>query len=631
MIIEKEKFICFEDSDIDKSGTLTVPEGVKTIESRFFFGLSKKIVKRIILPDSVKAIEDSAFMGLDKLEDIELPKNLEKIGNWAFEDCSIRSIIIPESVTSIGIDPFCETLEQIVVEPGNKMYESREGVLISKKDKILITYPQAKKDKVYVIPKDIEVINDSAFIGAMFSKLEIHEGVKKIGKRAFVRCNGLETIIVDSNNAFYESKEGVLISKEDKMLIKYPSKKKGLKYVIPDDIEAIGYNAFDSSELSELEIPESTKKIYCSFLNCENLKIINVKEGNSYYESGDGVLFSKAGELIAYPRKKNDIKYEIPNKIKSINSNAFNGAELLSEIIIPSSVMYINGVSDFAMGCGHLTEITVDDKNMFYNSKDGVLFSNNGELLKYPYGKNVSEYRIPDNTNVIGSRAFSYSKFLKSLQIPDSVIEIGNDAVNYCDSLTNISVSENNPVFRSYEGVLYDKQMTELLIYPEGKKEDIYILPESVKKIPFLSLGDNNLTQVLSVFINLTSIKEYPMLKESLCNKFKETPYFVFDKQKIESILKNDKVRFMQLTSLLDRIKIDYQRRAVERKKGPNISLDDRINDEFKNHSNYIVLENIDLYNSLHDNILCIYKVAESTSCCCIHIELYYTRSSPVC
>lgn len=105
----------------------------------------------------------------------------------------------------------------------------------------------------------------------------------------------------------------------------------------------------------------------------------------------------------------------------------------------------------------------------------------------------------------IGENAFSCCTSLTSVKIPDSVTSIGVLAFGYCLSLTSINVSENNTYYSSKNGVLFNKDKTELIQYPHGKTETEYIIPKSVT-----SIGEC----AFSACISLTSIE----IPESVTN-----------------------------------------------------------------------------------------------------------------
>ncbi len=82
----------------------------------------------------------------------------------------------------------------------------------------------------------------------------------------------------------------------------------------------------------------------------------------------------------------------------------------------------------------------------------------------------------------IGERAFYNCSSLTSVTIPNSVTSIGDDVFYGCTSLTSIEVNENNKFYSDIDGVLFNKDKTEIISYPNGKGEK-YIIPSSVTSI----------------------------------------------------------------------------------------------------------------------------------------------------
>ena len=70
----------------------------------------------------------------------------------------------------------------------------------------------------------------------------------------------------------------------------------------------------------------------------------------------------------------------------------------------------------------------------------------------------------------IGDSAFRRCKNLTSITIPEGITSIGYDAFYMCSSLTSINVSENNKNYCSVDGVLFNKDKTELIQYPIKKR-----------------------------------------------------------------------------------------------------------------------------------------------------------------
>jgi hypothetical protein len=99
-----------------------------------------------------------------------------------------------------------------------------------------------------------------------------------------------------------------------------------------------------------------------------------------------------------------------------------------------------------------------------------------------------SQITIPSTYNgapvtSIEPHEFSDCYDLTAIVIPDSVTSIAERAFDGCGALTEITVHENNTHYRSENGVLFNKEKTELLRYPEGKTETTYSIPDSVTEI----------------------------------------------------------------------------------------------------------------------------------------------------
>ena len=136
----------------------------------------------------------------------------------------------------------------------------------------------------------------------------------------------------------------------------------------------------------------------------------------------------------------------ISNSVTSIGEGAFYWCDSLKSITIPNSVTSIG--SDAFANCYSLTSIT-----------------------------------IPNSVISIGRGAFFSCYSLTSITIPNSVISIGEDTFKYCNSLKKIEVNSNNKNYSSVDGVLFNKDKTDLIKYPAGKKNSIYVIPNSVISI----------------------------------------------------------------------------------------------------------------------------------------------------
>ena len=70
----------------------------------------------IVIPDSVTSIGSDVFYGCSSLTSVIIPDSVTSIGDDAFNSCSrLTSVVIPDSVTSIGYWAFygCSALKNV--------------------------------------------------------------------------------------------------------------------------------------------------------------------------------------------------------------------------------------------------------------------------------------------------------------------------------------------------------------------------------------------------------------------------------------------------------------------------------------------------------------------------------------
>jgi hypothetical protein len=305
--------------------------------------------------------------------------------------------------------------------------------------------------------------------------------VKSIGDFAFYHCDNLAAITLLDG---VEEIEMAAFSFCPVRAVTIPGSVKNIRIdafedchsltAVDIDAENIGPYAFSCcSKLVKVVISDKVQSIgKGAFSNCcDNLAAINVGAGNAYYLSEDGVLYDKERKILLRCPCGKQGAFAIPDGVESIAEDAFAYCKGLTAITISGSVKSI-GEEAFA-GCAKLTVVA-----------------------------------IPDDVEHIGKNMFLYCDNLTVVTIPDSVTSIAGGvfgAFENCESLTAIEVGAGNRHYLSEDGVLYNKERTQLLRCPQ-KKTGIFSIPQGVESIADSAFSRCNDLSTVTIPISVKNI-----------------------------------------------------------------------------------------------------------------------------
>ena len=224
--------------------SVTIPESITLIEEEAFLnsrklekitfeGLSNVTeignnafryavnLKSINIPKSVKRIGEFAFFEAISLNKVTFEDEslLEVIGNNAFSKTNLTEFTVPEKVKTIEMPLFYDSnkLKNIYVDPTNKNFVSVSGVLYSYDKTVLISYPNGKNDKSYILLEETLIIGNRAFYSNKhLEEVILNESLQQINDLAFARTEKLKTLVfgesllVIKKDAFKEAKDLVL-------------------------------------------------------------------------------------------------------------------------------------------------------------------------------------------------------------------------------------------------------------------------------------------------------------------------------------------------------------------------------------------------------------------------------------
>lgn len=404
----------------------------------------------------VTSIRPQAFMYCDKLISVSIPDTVTSLGNGAFEYCwALETVDLPDSLTSIDNYAFqgCQKLKSI-------------------------TIPAA---------------------------------VSNIGSRVFELCYSLTAINVDSENQYYVSEDGVLFNKDKTNLIAYPAMSSITDYTVPDSVTNIAESAFwGAKNLISISLPDSLTIIYGdTFYECYGLKnmvvplsVVNIGDRAFCYCAGLETLTILNKDCSIYDSSWTIISDESPEEFYyNMTIRGYEGST----------------AQEYAEKYGIKFEIADDSERGYSEVVEGALtyyvYPDHAELI----GCDTSaegEIVIADKVNgvpviLIKDNAFDDTESVTSVTIPETVTNIGMSAFFSCGKLAEFIVDENNAVYSSADGVLYSKDRSELILYPENKSDEKFSIPYGVRKIGRRSFSSNNNLSELTMPVTVDKIEGY--------------------------------------------------------------------------------------------------------------------------
>lgn len=192
----------------------------------------------------------------------------------------------------------------------------------------------------------------------------------------------------------------------------------------------------------------------------------------------------------------------VPGGIENIPGYAFAGCTSLETVVLEEGVKTMTAQYGIFEGCCALKEISFPDTLELGNYLDGMfatceslksvrLPASLGRIPEEMFAGCVSlEYiEIPDSVTLIDSGAFAGCTSLSEMKISKNVTEIREGAFYGCSSLESFEVDAENQNFSSVNGELRSKDGTVLVVYPAGKKDEVYIAPDELVSIGSCAFG----------------------------------------------------------------------------------------------------------------------------------------------
>ena len=258
-------------------------------------------IKSVVIPNSVTSIGSYAFSGCTGLTSVTIGNSVTSIGDYAFNDCSrLTSVTIGNSVTSIGDYAFYDclnlasiTIPNSVTSIGKKAFYSCSGLTSVTIGNSVTSigewaFYDCSRITSVTIPNSVTSIGGYAFYGCSgLTSITIPNSVTSIGNSAFYHCTGLTSITIPNS-----------VTSIGDYAFNYCPRLTSI--TIPNSVTSIGNYAFSGcSRLTSITIPNSVTSIGSrAFYECSNLKTV-INLSNLTFSKG----FSDYGYVAYYANK----------------------------------------------------------------------------------------------------------------------------------------------------------------------------------------------------------------------------------------------------------------------------------------------------------------------------------------
>lgn len=458
-----------------------------------FFSTAQNL-KYVSIPSGVKRIEGLAFANTLSLKRIDMPDNLNYIGEQSF-------------IYSRGGDNDLTTISDIfeITGAGTGINDPIATSVIS---------------KPFSLPTGLLQIGSIALAYMpLQTSFDLPQNLLLLAN-PFLNNSNLININVHPNNPYNTGISGLLYNKAKSVLIFSPHYRSGVIDIpagtitidnrafqgssltgvkIPSSLLSIGSYAFENSNLREINIPNNVTSIGTrAFVGCIYLKDISLPQNNTFQNLPS--FFLKDAVSLEY--------LNVPDTIKSVSDSTLSNCYNLEKIDLGTGFKPIFGTDNHSVGdllgtsnpleifpfqlgfprntlpfpyptipgvSYALTGVCINTGNPFLTDISGVVYTkNSGELIYYPPGRisldnytiNGNIYSPPDYVTGIRSVAFQNSSLLGRVYIKNNIRFVGDqfssNTFRNCSNLREITFSDcrispnvlvNNPLLT---GIIFE-------------------------------------------------------------------------------------------------------------------------------------------------------------------------------
>lgn len=459
-------------------------------------------IKSVTISEGIINIGEYAFNGCVMLKEINISNTVTTIGKSAFSSCpSLKSITIPASVRTISESAFdyCTSLKNITLSEGLTNIERNAF------NKTIITS--------IVLPNSVTTLGDNIFYNCSALKsVTMGTGITSLSsKNLFYGCSALENVIFKSPVSSVQEKTFDNFNTQN-VTLSFAKGQKELtlndKIWTESDNLIMGGTTFVGKTfrgiVPTIEVDATT--LTATQLQTEIEELIQLDVTGLTVKLDQNATLEKFTAITnAVSSMGNGTITLTIYGVSSIPCNAFENVLQLKCVVIGEGVL---NICDSAFkNCTYIADVTLgNDVTTIGNSA----FADCSNLANLTFG---------NGELTIGENAFKNCSALTEVTLGVNVTQVGATAFDSCSAVSKFTVDENNENYKTVEGVLYSKDGTTLVLYPLGKKDVSFSVPDGVTNVNANAFKNCTVLQRITVEKKVISIGENAF---SGCNNLKK-------------------------------------------------------------------------------------------------------------
>ena len=216
----------------------------------------------------------------------------------------------------------------------------------------------------------------------------------------------------------------------------------------------------------------------------ENVTSISLSPDNQSFAIDDGVLYSIDHTSIICIVNKSVTSLVIDSRVQNVEFGLLKDFNSLIDLTIP-----FVGASEN------------DTENIHF----GYIFGASSYSEHYKYVPSSLKTVVVTGGKNIGNDAFRNCSSIESIILPDSLTDIGDNAFYGCSKLAIVTINENNSVYASQDGILYNKEKTQFVYIPNALSGAITI-PDGITSIDSSAFAERRSITSVTLPDSVTSI-----------------------------------------------------------------------------------------------------------------------------